>query len=84
MFRIAAAVKRWASRPVRPPPRIRNISNLILLAPCQPTPPSSVARIEFSGSVRVLAVELAIDPPVGDQIGTVCDRDCLYDTLFGH
>lgn len=46
MFKITAAVKRWASRPARSPPRIRKISNLILLAPCQPTPPSSVARIE--------------------------------------
>ena len=65
--------------PMRPRLGFTTYPIFILLAPCQPTPPRSVARIESAGSVRVLAVEFAIDPPVGDQIRNALRSRLLYD-----
>jgi hypothetical protein len=83
MFRVTATVNWWASHTARVPPTIRNISNLILFA-LSADPTQQRGADQVSGSIRVVAVELAIDPPVGHQIGTVRDRDRLHDTLFGH
>lgn len=71
-------------RPARLLPRISQHIQSYPLGALSADPTQQRGADRVSGSVRVVAVELAIDPPVGDQIGTVRDRDRLHDTLFGH